>query len=397
MIDTIKNLDDIEKVRLKITFFLIFISSIIVFILSFSIYLVYENQKYVEIEDKLKSTLFEILPNLDDNLKNVMNTQLKEGSFFCIYNMENKKKFCLNNLNGKSLNFSNFDKEKISLKTGTNVQGNFYILSYLYKSQNEYYIVIGYDISKINQDLKKLRNSIILSSLAVIFLSGFLAFSVSGRLLKPIKEQKDSLEHTLSIVSHDLKTPISIINTNLYLMKYKNFQNVENHLDQIEKNLEYMKNITSNIDALKSISKEDIEEVNIKDIIENIINKFQTKIKEKNISVKINQKDNLIVNANKTDMEVCFSNLIDNAIKYNVKNGFIKIDILKNSVEISNTGKKIENLKKVFEKFYREDKSGTTEGLGLGLSIVYKICKKYGFKIKVNTTEDMNVFSIHFN
>lgn len=397
MIDIVKNIDDIDKVRIKISLFLVFLSSIIVFMLSFSIYLLYENQKYIEIEDGLKSKLFEILPVLNDDLKNILNTFLQEGMFLCVYDIETERKLCVSNIAGKKIDFSKFDKTKLN----KNIQDikiiqNFYTLNYHYEGPKEYYIQIGKDTIKINEDLKKLRNSIILSSFGVIILSGFLAFSVSGRLLRPLKEQKENLEHTLDIISHDLKTPLSVINTNLYLMKHKNFQNIDNHLNQIEKNLDYIKNIVSNIDALKSISEKDLEDIDIYLLIDTIIKKFQNQINQKNIKVIINQKKNLIIKANRIDMDVCFTNLIDNAIKYNINEGILKIEVGKKSVSIANTGKKIKDLRKVFDKFYREDKAGTTEGLGLGLSIVKKICKKYGFKIKAHISENMNIFTVCF-
>jgi signal transduction histidine kinase len=95
-------------------------------------------------------------------------------------------------------------------------------------------------------------------------------------------------------------------------------------------------------------------------------------------------------------MEVCFSNLIENAIKYNEKNGIIEIEFDKSKVKIKNTGKSINKPEKIFEKFYREDSAGTTEGLGLGLSIVKKICDKYGFKVSYSFRDNMNNFIIKF-
>lgn len=396
MINFLSKLDEIDKIRIKITAFLIFISSIIVFMLSLSIYLTYENQKFVEIEDKLKSKLFEILPILDQDLGKVLQVDLEEGTFLCVYILDTQKKLCINKINGISYNFSNFDKNNLDTTVGTKVVGNFYQIGYFHKSSKEYYIRIGQNINKVNEDLKKLRNSIILSSIAVIFLSGFLAFSVSGRLLEPIKKQKTNLEHTLSIISHDLKTPISVINTNLYIMKQKNFQGIENNLKQIEKNLDYIKNIISNVDALRDVSTKDLEDINISNLIDDILKKFDLKLKEKEISYEIQKEEDLVVKANKIDLDVCFTNLIDNAIKYNVKNGQIIIKVSKNKVSISNTGKPIKDIKKIFEKFYREDLSGTTEGLGLGLSIVYNICKKYNWKIKVEIDEKLNTFTIEF-
>ncbi|WP_028950727.1 sensor histidine kinase [Sulfurihydrogenibium subterraneum] len=397
MIDFFSKLDEVDKIRIKITFFLILISSIIVFMLSFSIYLIYENQKFVEIEDKLKSKLFEILPSLDDDFKKVLQTNLEEGTFLCVYIFETEKKLCINNLNGISYNFSNFNKTNLDTAVGTKVIGSFYQISYFHKSSKEYYIVIGQNIDKVKEDLKKLRNSIILSSIAVILLSGFLAFSVSGRLLEPIKQQKNNLENTLSIISHDLKTPISVINTNLYIMKQKNFQNIENNLKQIEKNLDYIKSIVSNVDALREISAEELEDINVPNLIEDILKKFELKIKEKQITYQIQKEEDLIVKAKKIDMDVCFTNLIDNAIKYNVKNGQIIIKVSRDKISISNTGKPIKDIKKIFEKFYREDISGTTEGLGLGLSIVKNICRKYGWKIKAEIQDNLNTFIIELS
>ena len=110
----------------------------------------------------------------------------------------------------------------------------------------------------------------------------------------------------------------------------------------------------------------------------------------------LSEKGLININANYVDMEVCFSNLIENAIKYNEKNGLIEIEFDKSIVKIKNTEKSINKPEKIFEKFYREDKSGNTEGLGLGLSIVKKICEKYGSKVSYSFRDNMNNFIIKF-
>jgi His Kinase A (phosphoacceptor) domain. len=115
--------------------------------------------------------------------------------------------------------------------------------------------VIGKDESYLKNDLEKLKKSIFYSIVLVIMLSSFLAYSVSGRLLEPIKKNKENLENVLNIISHDLRTPITTIKTNFYLMKAKNFHNIENNINQIEKNLDYIQNILTNIEALKSVDK----------------------------------------------------------------------------------------------------------------------------------------------
>ncbi|MDQ7055986.1 MAG: sensor histidine kinase, partial [Persephonella sp.] len=102
--------------------------------------------------------------------------------------------------------------------------------------------------------------------------------------------------------------------------------------------------------------------------------------------------------ATETDMEKLFFNLIENAIKYNYKNGEIIITIKKKSVSIKNTGKPIDrkNIDKIFERFYREDRSRTSEGYGLGLAIVKEIADHYRLKIKVRSEGVHNEFVIKF-
>jgi signal transduction histidine kinase len=256
--------------------------------------------------------------------------------------------------------------------------------------------VIGKDESYLKNDLEKLKKSIFYSIALVIILSNFLAYSVSGRLLEPIKKNKENLENVLNIISHDLRTPITIIKTNFYLMKAKNFQNIENNINQIEKNLVYIQNILTNIEALKSVDKKGIEEININHLVKDILTKLENKIQEKKLRMVFNEKDQINIIANYVDMEVCFSNLIENAIKYNEKNGIIEVEFDKSKVKIKNTGKSINKPEKIFEKFYREDSAGTTEGLGLGLSIVKKICEKYGFKVSYSFRDNMNNFIIKF-
>lgn len=91
-------------------------------------------------------------------------------------------------------------------------------------------------------------------------------------------------------------------------------------------------------------------------------------------------------------------NLLSNAIKYANKNSVIKIEITPSNEKIkliiSNSSKKIKDVKKLFDKLYREDH--TVMGLGIGLSIVKKICDKYGIDIDVESDENTTSFILYY-
>jgi K+-sensing histidine kinase KdpD len=390
------HLDEFQTVRIKITILLTFIISLIAVILSYSIYLSYENQKLVEIEDNIKLKLIQVIDTVDKDISQIFKLSMEENTFICLYNLTDYQKLCINNLNNFHIEKKSINPEDVKIFEGRNQSGSLILYGYKYKSQKEYFIVIGKDKSYLKNDLEKLKKSIFYSIALVIILSNFLAYSVSGRLLEPIKKNKENLENVLNIISHDLRTPITIIKANFYLMKAKNFQNIENNINQIEKNLVYIQNILTNIEALKSVDKKGIEEININHLVKDILTKLENKIQEKKLRMVFNEKDQINIIANYIDMEVCFSNLIENAIKYNEKNGIIEVEFDKSKVKIKNTGKSINKPEKIFEKFYREDSAGTTEGLGLGLSIVKKICEKYGFKVSYSFRDNMNNFIIKF-
>ena len=206
--------------------------------------------------------------------------------------------------------------------------------------------------------------------------------------------------------SHEIKTPLTVIKTNLetILNEEMNSQEVKRFLSAIEKNVLRMENIVRDIIKLSYIEgniKLETTNINIKEIIEKIIFAFEPKIKEKNIDIKIDL-NQTIIQADQSLIEDCFFNLIDNAIKYNQTNGWIKIysQKLGNEIKISieNSGNPIPNeyLERIFERFFVVDKSRSRSmgGTGLGLSIVKHIVELHKGKVYAESFKDFNRFNI---
>ena len=146
------------------------------------------------------------------------------------------------------------------------------------------------------------------------------------------------------------------------------------------------------VNKIEYTKKLNLELINPCEILEKILlMKLFLYLTKKKWSSEIEFKGNF--KANKEDIICIFTNLINNSIKYTDTNGEIKISLLKNSngfiFKIVDDGIGIakENIKKITNRFYREDQSRSrnTGGSGLGLSIVEKIAKKYNAKLEVKS------------
>ena len=117
---------------------------------------------------------------------------------------------------------------------------------------------------------------------------------------------------------------------------------------------------------------------------------------KRNIKIELSADSNLTVGISDIRMQQLFSNIIGNAIKYNVDNGNIYINIYKERknviISIKDTGIGInpQNIDKIFERFYRSDVSRASgiPGTGLGLAIVKDIVKLYNGDIQVKSEQN---------
>ena len=198
----------------------------------------------------------------------------------------------------------------------------------------------------------------------------------------------------LSDISHELNTPLTIILG--YIETIKDFEYQDNFvikaISHIHKQSIRMSKLINDIALVNKIEytkKLNFELIKPSEILENIIDEIVPVFKK--WSFEIEFKGSLT--ANKEDISCIFTNLINNSIKYTDTNGEIIISLLKSSngfiFKIVDDGIGIakENISKLTNRFYREDQSRSinTGGVGLGLSIVEKIAKKYNAKLEVKS------------
>lgn len=223
---------------------------------------------------------------------------------------------------------------------------------------------------------------------------------ITSYIDKLVESEKIRSEFTAN-VSHELKTPLTSINGYAEMIgsgitpkedtiEFANIINKEGL-----RLLELIDDII-NLSKLESFDGEEMDEsfepVNIYEIAEHIIANQRNRAMEKNIDLDLIG-ENLEIFANRRMIEDLISNLIDNAIKYNKEDGKVIVEVCREAdysiLKVKDTGIGIsyKDQERIFERFYRADKSRSKKisGTGIGLSIVKHIVDKHNGEIMVKS------------
>lgn len=205
-------------------------------------------------------------------------------------------------------------------------------------------------------------------------------------------------------VSHELKTPLTSIKGFIETLLEGALDDKANSrafLNIIQEHAERLNNLVNDLLSLSHLESKEIvldkRDINVRQQAEEVILGFKSQLRKNNIDVKNELPAGLLVKADKNRLEQVFTNLIDNAIKFNKDKGHIKIycqDIdgkIKITIEDSGIGIPGNDIPRIFERFYRVDKARSRDlgGTGLGLSIVKHIIELHGGSIGVESTEGL--------
>ncbi len=223
------------------------------------------------------------------------------------------------------------------------------------------------------------------------------------------KNLENAKRDFFSNASHELKSPLTTIIGYTEMIKNGFFTNEEDIKDAEDKIIfesNRMNEIVKEMLDLSRLESEEtnktIEKLSLSSAIKTNLDIFEKEIKDKNLIINLNDED-VYVDMDKEDLNLLIKNLIENAIRYNKKNGNINIKINSSlkQLSISDTGIGIQknDLNRIFERFYRVDKARSRKlgGTGLGLSIVKHVCLNYSIKIKVESIIDVgSTFTLDF-
>ena len=218
-----------------------------------------------------------------------------------------------------------------------------------------------------------------------------------------LKKTEDLRRELMANVSHDLKTPLTMIKAYAELIRdvtHNNEEKMNKNLNTIIEEADRLNILVNDILELSKMKSNstplEIEEFDLNELIKKIISRYDIFIEKENYNIEYKEQKELIIKADKKRMEQVIYNLINNAINYtgDDKKVFIKVkqDKYKIRVEIKDTGKKKKkkDLEYIWDKYYKVDKTHrrVQVGSGIGLSIVKNILIshkfEYGVESKIN-------------
>jgi len=218
-------------------------------------------------------------------------------------------------------------------------------------------------------------------------------------MIKRLKESFDSLNQFSADVSHELRTPLTILQGEVEIA-LRGDRSSNEYRDILKSSLEEIKRLQNIVETLLFLSKAEAgkivynkKDIEVLELIVSVIYPLKSYLKERNITLDIDVEPSLIMKGDENLLKQLFYNLIHNAIKYNRDNGkiFIKASssgkFINVSIEDTGSGIKKDFLEKIFDRFYRVDKSRTRDegGFGLGLNIAKKIIDIHTAKIDIQS------------
>ena len=300
-------------------------------------------------------------------------------------------------------------------------------------------VQVALPMVKLKEEIQELVLGLIAGLIFSTLILVVISYFVAGRILKPVGEMKDltqvisekNLEKRIPIeegqdefselartinrmldrlqfsfvkqrdflfdTSHELKTPLTTIRlaiddicssetmANLQPPAKENLLRVNDQVMRMERLVKDLLNLS----ALEILTTVEPKPVNLSKILISLIEDYRLLAAARNINMEISTLEDLVIQGDEEKIKRAFSNIIDNAIKYNIDGGRVEITAKESDTElnvtIANTGAGVpeDAVSRVFDQFYRVEKSRSTDhgGSGLGLAIVKRIIELHGGEV----------------
>ncbi len=284
--------------------------------------------------------------------------------------------------------------------------GNLYKNGYSYKYRYNDLIVISNNEEKADKLRTLLAESVIMFIImeAAIFL---VARLITGWIARPAEEAFRRQKEFIADASHELKTPLAVIMASADELSGRNpSEQNDRYIENIRYESDRMSRLIRGLLDLSQLEdgslKDSYKEENLSRIIEKTCVSFDGVAFEQNVTIQTDIEEDLKLKCNRDEIEKMISTILDNAVKHSYADTAVRVSAhnIKNSmvVKITNSGDPIkdEDAAKIFERFYRADRSRTRSDnrYGLGLAIAKRIAENHNGDIKAYSGGGDTTFEI---
>lgn len=434
-----------------LTYFILFAVCILIFLWIFQI--LFLNTFYkISRTKQLNLALTTLVQNYDSTNYRQTFDEISINNDVCVEIVENNvieyssravDKKCMNRSNIGLLEFqTKFIKERLISKKAEIINPNFNNKTLVVgqKIDDDTYIFVNTSLVPLDDSIKMLKSQFIYVSIITLLMGAIISFFISKKLSIPIininnkakllgqkkydnkfeesnilelyelsntlDEAQKELSKTdelrrelMANVSHDLKTPLTLIRSYAEAARDLHSDKVDKREDDLNVIVGETERLTLLVNDILELSKLEsnvinieFEKFNLKQMINSLINKFDI-LKNDGFKFVINCDDNIIVNSDIKKLEQVVYNLVNNAINYTGEDKTVIINAIKKDdvirVEVIDSGEGIpkEKIKLIWDKYYKVDKTHKRNkyGTGIGLSIVKTTLVNLGYNYGVKS------------
>jgi signal transduction histidine kinase len=252
---------------------------------------------------------------------------------------------------------------------------------------------VGLSVRDIDEAVTKILVGLLLTVPGALIGAAVGGWFLAARALKPIEESVRRQRQFIQDASHELRTPLAIIQSNIDVALQNPDPSVEQLQDKLNTVNETAKRMGKIITDLFTLSTSDTQTLRLKTRLvdldkvgKDVVRQMRSLARKKEQTLSVGDAEQLVVFGDEDRLKQVVTILVDNAIKYTQAKGTITvsvtktpaIDVAKLSVSDNGPGISKENQLRIFERFYRVDKSRSRElgGNGLGLAIAKMIVEK---------------------
>ena len=222
-----------------------------------------------------------------------------------------------------------------------------------------------------------------------------------------LNEMSDKARHDYKVLkefsenaSHELQTPIAIMQSKIEVLLDSPGLGEDqlSQISQLQNSLKRLSKLSNSLSLLTKIENQEFvnrHSICLTEVTSNLLSEFSELIELKSISLEKSIEPDIRILADQVLIELLITNLINNAIRHNIENGYIRVTLTLSYLKIENSGKALNiDPSELFERFKKSNQSESS--LGLGLAIVKRICELYNFEVSYSQVDHNHALRIDF-